>query len=117
MNLREMDERFDAYCERNLGEEGSGPREGLPPEWRGKRRRRVEREVDFDLETETAVAFAEQLGHPGPSCADVKRVRGGAAALLLRDEWAAELMVVVKGPRVLRWSPGSSAFRELEEEV
>lgn len=69
------------------------------------------------METQTAVAFAEQLGHPGPWCVDVKRVKGGAAALLLRDEWAAELLVVVKGPRVLRWSPGSSTFRELEEEV
>lgn len=63
------DERFEALCRRELGgeDEGEAKRNGLPPEWQGRRRRRVEREVDFDLETETAVIFAEQLGHPGPS--------------------------------------------------
>lgn len=112
------DERFEALCHRELGGEDKGEarRNGLPPEWRGRTRRRGTG-ARFDLETETAVAFADQLGHPGPRCVDVKRIEGGAAALLLRDKWEAELMVVVKGPRVLRWSPGRKAFDELEEVV
>lgn len=112
------DERFEALCRREISgeDEGEAKRNGLPPEWQGRTRRRGTG-ARFDMETETAVALAEQLGHPGPRSVDVKRLKGGAAALLLRDESATELMVVVKGPRVLRWSQGSSAFRELEEVV
>lgn len=46
------DEQFEALCRRELrGEDrGEAKRNGLPPEWQDRRRRRVEHEVDFDLE-------------------------------------------------------------------
>lgn len=118
MNLREMDERFDAYCERNLGgsdEDDDNPH-GLPPEWQGRTRRRGTG-ARFDLEEETCVSFLEQLGHPNPWVIGCKRLEHGHAALLLRDEWAAEATVIVRGPKILRWSPGREAFDELDEVV
>lgn len=115
-------ETFEEFVARKVGGEpkemNRPEREGFPPGWDQKERKRAEQHPpDFEEQEATAITYATVHGRMwSPAVVDCRRLEDGKAALLLRDKKQDFLMVVLDGLEVEDFGT-KTEFYETEEVV
>lgn len=99
MGARDPDEAFERYlaAQRRKERRATDERGGIPEAWRGRRRRRVDRPApNFAAEEAHVIEFARMhCGLWSPRLTDLKRLRRGRTAHLVRDDRSGATVMLI----------------------